>query len=332
MEFLIRHEFRNLKINNNDFYVSNFFNKLYTTLEKKHPNHTFTKYLNTDYSKYGQGGISSCMNFSIINPDNGNYILISFFDNWKYHFMKHMGWDPKKMKQFFYPGGFNFYDYFTFKKKSETNFDVEFPEDIKKTYQQFYYQPYFDCCYDLIDDLYQKRKFLRKNRSLFFRGWMWDFRKKMMSNVSQNDILIFDKNNNGDNLDYKSYLNEISNYYCSLSLPGGNEICNRDIECFGIGSPVIRPSLNINYEDPLIPNYHYISCYQPCDYSIDGNPKYLSYEDFGKSLISTWNSVKNNDEYLDFISENARFWFLRNCKMENNLNYVINKIDINCLI
>ncbi len=43
-----------------------------------------------------------------------------------------------------------------------------------------------------------------------------NFRKKMVSNVSQNDILIFDKNNDGNNLDYKSYLNEISNILQSV--------------------------------------------------------------------------------------------------------------------
>jgi len=331
MELLLRHDFRDIKIHNNDFYITNFFKKLFLELEKKYPEYKFKKYLNSEYSKYGYGGTHSCMNFSIINPINGNYILISFFDNWKYHFMKHMGWNPKKMKQFFYPGGFNYYDYFTFKKFSKNNLDLEFPNNIENIYNQFYYQPYFDCCYDLIDELYEKRKELRKDRSLFFRGWLWDFRKKMVENISQKDILIFDKNENNNNLDYKSYLNEISNYYCSLSLPGGNEMCNRDIECFGIGSPIIRPSLNINYEDPLIPNYHYISCYQPCDYSIDGHPKYISYEDFSKNLIRTWDSIKNDDEYLDFISQNARKWFVKNCKIDNNLNYIINKINLDLL-
>ncbi len=120
-------------------------------------------------------------------------------------------------------------------------------------------------------------------------------------------------------------------YKASLSLPGGTEICNRDIECFGIGVPVVRPALQINFEDPLIPNYHYISFYHPCDYNPMGYPNYQSYEDFKKNLIHTWNKVKNDTEYLNFISKNAKDWFDRNCKMESNLRFISKKINLNLL-
>jgi hypothetical protein len=127
----------------------------------------------------------------------------------------------------------------------------------------------------------------------------------------------------------KSQSKEMKKYKAALSLPGGTEICNRDIECFGIGVPVIRPSLQINFEDPLIPNYHYISFYQPCDYTPMGYPSYQSYEDFKKNLIYTWNKVKNDKEYLSFIAENSKSWFDRNCKMESNLKFISKKINLN---
>lgn len=331
MELLLRHEFRDIKIHGNSFYITNFFEKLRLRLIERYPNISFKPHLDNNMSKYGQGGTYSCMSFSIVNPSNGNYILISFFDNWKYHFMTHMGWEPKKMKQFFYPGGFNFLDYFTFKKHSEKNNDVEFPSNIEQIYSQFYYQPYFDCCYDYMTELYNNRDNSNKIRNLFFRGWIWDFRKKMINGIQQNDIKIIDKNNGDNNLDYPNYLKELSKYSCSLSLPGGNEMCNRDIESFAIGVPVIRPHLQINYKDPLIPNYHYINCYHACDYSIDGNAKFISYDDFSKNLVHVWNSIKNNDEYLNFISKNARDWFLNNCTLEKNLDYLLSKIDITLL-
>jgi hypothetical protein len=160
---------------------------------------------------------------------------------------------------------------------------------------------------------------------------MWDFRKQMTENINRDDILIIDKNQNNQNLNYVDYLKDMANYSVSLSLPGGTESCNRDIECFGIGVPVIRPYLQINYPEPLIPNYHYINCYHYCDYTDNGNPKYLSYEDFQKNLIYTWEKVKNNQEYLDFISKNAREWFVKNCQPENNIELFLNKIDLNLL-
>jgi hypothetical protein len=272
------------------------------------------------------------MNFSIVNPINKKYILISFFDNWKYHFMSHLGWDAENMVQFFYPGGFNYLDYYTFKHQSKNNPDLKFPNNIENTYKQFFYGPYFDCCYDFMDELYETNKISMKEKKLFFRGWMWDFRKKMTDNLNNEEIVIIDKNTDNQNMEYSTYLSDLSKYKVSLSLPGGNEMCNRDIECFGIGIPVIRPNLNISYPDPLIPNYHYISCYHSCDYTIDGHPKYISYDDFKSNLIKVWNFVKNNDEYLSFISKNAKEWFDRNCKLETNLQYILNKIELNKLL
>ena len=112
MRYVIRHQFRSLTTDGNKFYVTNLFNKLKDKLQSTYPQHKFDIELDQSYEKYGQGGTYSCMSFSLINPENKNYILISLFDNWKYHFMTHMGWEPKKMKQFFYTGGFNYLDYF----------------------------------------------------------------------------------------------------------------------------------------------------------------------------------------------------------------------------
>jgi hypothetical protein len=41
-----------------------------------------------------------------------------------------------------------------------------------------------------------------KHKKLFFRGWMWDFRKKMTEGLNQDDILVIDKNLNKQNLKY----------------------------------------------------------------------------------------------------------------------------------
>jgi hypothetical protein len=110
-------------------------------------------------------------------------------------------------------------------------------------------------------ELYDNKENNEKINSLFFRGYLWDFRKEMVENIDREDIVIIDKNYNNQNLLYTEYLDELSNYSCALSLPGGTEICNRDIECFGIGVPVIRPFVQTAYPEPLIPNYHYINCF-----------------------------------------------------------------------
>ena len=329
MNYIIRYQKRHLNIGGRDYYVTNLFNKFIDRLIETYPQHQFKIHHDPSFEKYGYGSIYSSMNLSIVNEYSGNYILVSLFDNWKYHFMKHLGWEPKKMKQFFYAGGFNYLDYFNYKKNINNNLDLEFPEDITTIFNSFFYNPYFDCCYDEMDKINSNKK--EKLKKLFFRGWMWDFRKKMTENINSDDILIIDKNENNQNLNYIDYLNEMSNYVAALSLPGGTEICNRDIECFAIGVPVIRPHLQINYPDPLIPNYHYINCYHYCDYTDNGNPKYISYKDFQNNLQYTWEKVKNNQEYLDFISKNAHNWFFKNCTIDNNINLLIDKINLNLL-
>lgn len=328
MKFVLRHQLRHMLTGSKEFYVTSLFRQLIDLMKHQYPEHEFELDSSHEYDNFGYGSVSSCMSFSIINPENDNYILLSLFDNWRYHFMKHLGWNPKQMKQFFYAGGFNFTDYFNFKFVNQNNKDNEFPIDIKEVYQSFYYNPYFDCCYNNMDEI---SKLSHKNDELFFRGWMWDSRKLMTDNLNQSDIIIIDKNQDNQNLDYIDYLTEIKNYKAALSLPGGTEICNRDIECFGIGVPVIRPSLQIKFEDPLIPNYHYISFYQPCDYTPIGYPSYRSYEDFKKNLIYTWNKVKNDKEYLSFVSQNAKDWFDKNCKMESNLKFISKKINLDLL-
>jgi hypothetical protein len=332
MEYIIRHQFRDIIVGGKEFYVTSLFKNLYQSLVEKNPQHTFKIEVDQSYEDYGSGGIYSCMSLSIINPINNTYILISLFDNWKYHFMKHVGWEPKKMKQFFYAGGFNFLDYFNNKVNGKNNIDLEFPDNIESIYNCFFYNPYFDCCYNELEEIYNNRNKNEKIRKLFFRGWVWDFRKLMTENIEREDIVIKDKlQGHNQNLNYLDYLNEMNEYVAGLGLPGATESCNRDIECFAIGVPVLRPHLQINYPDPLIPNFHYVNVYHHCDYSSMGHPKYISYSDYQKNLEYTWDMVKNNDEYLNFVSQNARKWFVDNCTMEKNINLLLNKINLELL-
>lgn len=327
-----RHLSRNIIHCGKNYYVTTFFKQLMKEIESRYSHIKFETKNSPEYEKFGYGGIHSCMSMSVINPANDKYILFSFFDNWKYHFMQHMGWKPQKMVQFHYAAGFNFLDYHYFKHHNSKNPDTAFPKNIDEVYTPMFYSSYYDCCYDTMQELYEKRKTQEQIDKLFFRGYMWDFRESMSSDLmQQKDVLIIDKNKNDQNIDYIAYLKEISRYKCCLSLPGGTEICNRDIECFGVGVPVLRPLITTNYSEPLIPNYHYISCYHSCDYMDGGNPKFLNYNDMQANTMYIWNRIKNNHEFLNFISQNARSWFERNCGMNNNIKHTMSKINLELL-
>jgi len=324
MKLQLRHYYRKI----DGFYVSSFFRELTSTLEKMYPDIQFEKIANKEYEQLGYGGIYSCMSLSIMNPENQKYILVSFFDNWKYHFMKHLGWEPNNMVQFLYPGGFNYIDYFNWKKEQEHNADIVAPSNIEEIYAPFFYGPYNDLYQEELEEIYLSRSNAETIEKMFFRGWMWDFRKKMLESLNDDSIEFIEKR--GAELSYLDYLKDLSKYRAALSLPGGTEVCNRDIECFAVGIPGIRPFLNIEYPVRLIPNYHYISCYGDCKYW-SGNPEYLSYQDFAQHVEYYWNIVKNNFEYLDFVAKNARQWYVENCTLENNLKYVMNNLKMEAL-
>lgn len=323
-KIIIRHVFSDL----GNYFPTLFFHNLYDKLKSKYNEYDFEIITEPQFEQNGMGSAYSALNFSIINPENNKYILISFFDNWRYHFMKHMGWNPNKMVQFFYPAGLNYFEYFCFRNSQMGNDDVFCPKNIDEVYQSFYYPTYRECDEDYLSQLYAARNTQIAIKQLYFCGKIWDFRLEMTKHISDQTIYIANKDS--IHFEYDDYLNTLIHYRCLLSLPGGTEICNRDIECFSVGAPVIRPVLNIQYENPLIPNYHYISCYDSCKY-FDGYPTYISYKDFALSLEATWNRVKDDIDYLNFIGNNARQWYLKNCTMNNNVNYVLSKIDMELL-
>lgn len=325
-KLIIRHLFRDL----GNYYVTNFFHSFYSKLKEKFTDYSFDIINHPEYEYRGYGSIYSCMHLSIINPENNKYIVVSFFDNWRYLFMKHLGWNPELMTQMFYCGGFNFLEYFYWKNLEVNNPDVYLPHDIDNKYYSFFYSPYHTNHEESIHKIYNSYNIEKSLPILYFRGYMWDFRKQMINNLNNSDILIIDKNNDNNNLNYNDYLTDLTNYRAALSLPGGTEVCNRDIECFSVGVPVIRPHLITNYPDPLVPNYHYISCYNNCSYW-HGNPSYLSYDHFSEYLKDYWDKIKNNTEYLKFISTNARNWYFRNCKLESNIDYILTNLKMETL-
>jgi len=325
MSLYFRYHWREIK----DYYPIVLFTDLQNKLQQQYD----IKFqpIDNNFHKFGQGSIFSCMHMSIINADNNKYILISLFDHWKTHFFKYFGWQPELMTQFLYGAGFNYLEYFYFKYLYRNNTNIYLPNDIDTKYHQFFYHTYYTNHDNIETDLFNTYNMDKTLPQLYFRGYMWNFRSLMSEYLLNNkDIIIIDKNINNNNYDYITYLKDLKNYRCALSLPGGTEICNRDIECFAIGVPVIRPTILTNYPDPLIPDYHYINCYGGPRY-FDHKPKFISYKDFSNNVIDTWNRVKNNIDYLNFIAKNAREWYKRNCTLEANSNYILSKINISSL-
>lgn len=129
-------------------------------------------------------------------------------------------------------------------------------------------------------------------------------------------------------LPFEDYLNETAKFKLTLGMglaPYNSDICMRDIDMFGIGVPVIRPKLYIEVDEPLIPDVHYISC----DVELDPFTLWTSdHEKTADIIHERYLSVIDNEEFLRYISTNAREWYLRNMASNTSVKRLISWINI----
>ncbi len=131
---------------------------------------------------------------------------------------------------------------------------------------------------------------------LFFTGKKWKGRRRILRALS-NIIVSCDK------LPLVDFTKKMKEYKVILSLPAHGNLCHREFEAFGIGVPVLMPEHTNKLYDPLIPNEHYVSV------------------SHWTELEERYNEVKDDKEFLEYISKNAMEWFDRNCRYPNCYKY-----------
>lgn len=130
-------------------------------------------------------------------------------------------------------------------------------------------------------------------------------------------------------VDFDSYIQESIQFKLALCFGVGGgyccgDFCFRDIEFYGLGIPTIRPKYAVETEDPLIPDYHYISV----DCEFDETFKYKHPELLADKIISKYYEVINNDDYLKQISQNARNWYINNISYPNITNKILKALEL----
>jgi len=127
---------------------------------------------------------------------------------------------------------------------------------------------------------------------------------------------------------FDEYIQESVSFKLTLSMgmsPYSSDICYRDIEMFGLGIPVLRPEFRIKMQDPLLPNVHYISC------DVDLDPYTLwttNHQQTAEQIYERYLSVIDNDELLNYVTSNAREWYLRNIAEPTPVNNILNLVNI----
>ena len=272
-----------------DWSVLHVFDKFYKQFINENP-HIECSYVSSGMFYNGNpSGIYSAQIMTITNLDTKKYLIVSYWDKaieltWEWN-----GWEPKNMVELISSSG----------TKPEMNFT-----------------PYTYLPYSIIfDNLSKNSKKIeeKENNELGFRGFLYNER---LSLSKIGDIKI----TNEKLFPIERYYEELNNNKICLSLNGAGEICNRDIEVLSSRSALLRPKLDLQFHNKLIPDYHYIS------FEMDDDPIILN-----KIILDRYNQVKDDIEFLKFISENGYQWYLENGTVDSNVRILKEIIDINKL-
>jgi len=120
---------------------------------------------------------------------------------------------------------------------------------------------------------------------------------------------------------FDRYASEIINHSVALSVAGRGELCYRDIECMGMGIPFIRFEYLSELKTPLIPNYHYISVERPNDFRNPFNLDRNGVDVHAKMITDRFLQVKDDKEFLSFISKNSREYYENYLSPSSSINY-----------
>jgi len=109
-----------------------------------------------------------------------------------------------------------------------------------------------------------------------------------------------------------------------LAIPGMGEICNRDIEYMAIGLPMMKFEYMTKWNPELIPNYHYISIPRICDTT---DSEQVGSKEHAEAYLKRFLEVKDDKEFLDFVSKNARQYYWENIHPLNRTEKIVKLLE-----
>jgi hypothetical protein len=176
-----------------------------------------------------------------------------------------------------------------------------------------------------LEPFYQKR--LTKEiliPKLFFKGGV---NYRPIVTFINNDILSDTNIINNNN-----YFDTLIDYKICLSIGGtaNGDICYRDIECFALGIPILRFDFVTTLYPGLIPNYHYISIPLPNDLPIHNGvlKDRLGNLSHAKLIEDKFYEVINNDNFLKYISNNAKEYYEKFLSKKNRIHHTLNLLNL----
>jgi hypothetical protein len=305
-----------------DWYVGEIYRFFHQRLVEKYPKIKFEFIENDDFKNTHKLGdysnnlpsVLNQYNFLLINPINNKTYINSLND-----------FAPFTV----YPGsGVEIFDVQKFSFCS--NFDESIIEPIKKynPTPSFYILENFS---DL-DRVQRFRKVKRTIDKAHFLGLMYGKRFDYLEIFKDSDYFDIQPKDRPEFFKTKEqYFEKISQYKMSLSIDGAAKICHRDIECIGVGNLLLRETLEIKMNDPLLPNIHYLEILKP-----DEKRNFSSHNEESKKYFKELvedriqNTIKNKRKTNKIIKEGIN-WYEQNCLPEKQFQLIdkfTNNLDI----
>lgn len=156
------------------------------------------------------------------------------------------------------------------------------------------------------DTFYVRRK-LNTNYidKLYFRGNVTGMGRFSVLDLQKTDYFC-----GGEEIyDEVKYFDELIQHKVGLALPGIAELCYRDVEYMAVGVPILKIKYMTDLNPDLIPNFHYISIDRTNELDGDIAKERLGGPNYADAYIKRFLEVKDDNNFLDFISKNAREYY-----------------------
>lgn len=284
---------------------SHAMDSLYKSFELKHPDYELKKISwwsgNNEYydpQKHKEcDKMNNCKTTSMImiieNADNGKYFVVSYWDKGYYEITSWSDYNEKCMGVFSSNGmhlNDNTYDpapinytptsLMLCSLSTEKVVDYLYYENLKENKRVIPDKLNFRCSVP-----YLFRQYVKENDDRF---------------VVYTNYLHDEK--------YTEYLNQ---YSINIDINSVAEPSCRTPQIMGLGSVLLRPKLKVKQHNELIGDYHYamVECEDLGDYKM-----------LADAYIDKFEKIKNDKEFLDFISKNGRKYYEENCTVNAHVN------------
>lgn len=170
--------------------------------------------------------------------------------------------------------------------------------------------------YDLESYYKKKQENTPQDNRMYFRGET--FSRTILSHFTPD--VFYGGNSIGG---FDAYANELIKFKLGLSVAGRGEMCYRDVEYMALGVPFIRFEYTTEFFEPLIPNVHYISVDRPDDLFDWMKLDRLGEKHHAELIIERYLEVKDDDEFLNFISKNAKEYYNKYLSPSSSVDFTI---------